>query len=94
MLVFKNFCKQKSSPLIDNGNIKEEHLGIKELHLNRRGNSLSAQNLLGFIEQNWNCSCKEDVSTYLKDVSNVSHSDAQEVLKDIHKSNVNSKVFL
>ena len=49
---FKNFCSQKNIPLIDNGNIKEEHLGVKKLHLNRRGNSLFAKNLLGFIEQN------------------------------------------
>ena len=49
---FKNFCKQKNISLIDNGNVKEEHLGVKKLHLNRRGNSLFAKNLLGFIEQN------------------------------------------
>ena len=48
----KNFCNQKNIPLIDNGNIKEEHLGVKKLHLNRRDNSLFAKNLLGFIEQN------------------------------------------
>ena len=48
----KNFCNQKNIPLIDNGNIKEEHLGVKKLHLDRRGNSLFAKNLLGFIEQN------------------------------------------
>ena len=48
----KNFCNQKNIPLIDNGNIKEEHLGVKKLHLNRRGNSLFAKNLLGFIEKN------------------------------------------
>ena len=48
----KNVCNQKNIPLIDNGNIKEEHLGVKKLHLNRRDNSLFAKNLLGFIEQN------------------------------------------
>ena len=48
----KNFCNQKNIPLIDNGNIKEEHLGVKKLHLNRRGNFLFAKNLLGFTEQN------------------------------------------
>ena len=46
----KNFCNQKNIPLIDNGNIKEEHLGVKKLQLNRRGNSLFAKNILGFIE--------------------------------------------
>ena len=48
----KNFCNQKNIPLIDNGNRKEDHLGVKKLHLNRRVNSLFAKNLLGFIEQN------------------------------------------
>ena len=48
----KNFCNQKNISLIDNGIIKEEHLGVKKLHLNRRGNSLFAKNQLGFIEQN------------------------------------------
>ena len=48
----KNFCNQKNIPLINNANIKEEHLGVKKLHLNRRGNSLFAKNLLGFIEKN------------------------------------------
>ena len=46
----KNFFNQKNIPLIDNGNIKEEHLGVKKLQLNRRGNSLFAKNILGFIE--------------------------------------------
>ena len=49
---FKNFCNQKNISLIDNGNIKEEHLGVKKLYLNRRGNSLLAKSLLDFIEQN------------------------------------------
>ena len=33
------------------------------------------------------------MSIYLEDVSNISHSDAQQVLKDIRKSNVNKLVF-
>ena len=49
---FRLFCDQKNIPLIDNDNIKEEHLGVKKLHLNKRGNSLFAKNLLVFIEQN------------------------------------------
>ena len=48
----KNFCNQKNISLIDNGNIKEEHLSVKKLHLNKRSNSLFAKNLLGFIKQN------------------------------------------
>ena len=48
----QNFCKQKNIGLIDNENLKENHLGIKKLHLNGRGNTLFAQNLLNFIEGN------------------------------------------
>ena len=47
---FRNFCSQKNISLIDDSNIREEHLGVKKLHLNRRGNYLFAKNLLGFIE--------------------------------------------
>ena len=63
------------------------------MHLNRIGNSLFAKNLLGFIEQNRNCKCKGEVSIYSEDVTNVSHSEAQQVLKDIRKGNANKLVF-
>ena len=48
----KNYCAQKKLSLINHDNIKESHLGIKKLHLNRKGNSLFAKNLLSFIESN------------------------------------------
>ena len=48
----KNFCRQKNINLISNDNIKEEHLGIKTLHLNRKGNGIFSKNLLNFIEGN------------------------------------------
>ena len=35
----------------------------------------------------------KDVSIYSEDVFNVSHSDSQQVLKDIRKSNVNKLIF-
>ena len=63
------------------------------MHLNRRGNSPFAKNLWGFIEQNWNCSRNGDVCIYSEDVTNASHSDGQQVLTDIRKSNVNKLVF-
>ena len=58
MLDLKTFVTRKKFPLIDNDNINEKQLGVKKLHLNRRGNSLFAKNLLGFIEKNWNFSWK------------------------------------
>ena len=48
----KYFYKQKNIKLILNDNLKEEHLGIKKLHLNRKGNTVFARNLLNFIEGN------------------------------------------
>ena len=48
----KNFCRQKKINLLSNDNIKEDHLGIKKLHLNRKGNSVFAKNLLNYTEGN------------------------------------------
>ena len=42
----KNFCNQKNIHLTLNANIKEEHLGLKKLHLYRKGKSIFAKNLL------------------------------------------------
>ena len=47
----KNYCSQKNIDLINNDNLKENHLGIKKLHLNRKGNTLFAKNLLNFLER-------------------------------------------
>ena len=44
----KNYCAQKKLNLINHDNIKESHLGIRKLHLNRKGNSLFPKNLLSF----------------------------------------------
>ena len=44
----KNFSNQKNIHLILNDNIKENHLDIKKLHLNRKSNSIFAKNLLNF----------------------------------------------
>ena len=46
----KNFCQQKEIGYIDNSNIIENHLGTKKLHLNSKGNTAFAKNLINFIE--------------------------------------------
>ena len=38
--------------LIVNNNLKENHLAKKKLHLNRKGDSIYAKNLIDFIEGN------------------------------------------
>ena len=44
---------QNNIGFIDNGNNKESHLGMKKLHLNRKGNSFSAKSLLDYVEYFW-----------------------------------------
>ena len=46
----KKFCMQKNIKLLSNDNIKEEHLGIKKLHLNRKGNSIFAKICYDLLE--------------------------------------------
>ena len=45
-----NFCKQNN---IDYIGIKEDHLGVKKLHFNKRGNSVFAQNLLRYFRSKY-----------------------------------------
>ena len=63
------------------------------MHLNRRGNSLFAKNLLDFIENKWISESKGDITISLEDVSNVSSLDAKQVLRGIRKSKINKLVF-
>ena len=44
-----NYCKQTNLDYIKNKNIKEEHLGNKKLHLNKKGNTVFANNLLNYL---------------------------------------------
>ena len=48
--IMKNFCQQKGIGCIDNSNITENHLGVKKLHLNSKGNTGFAKNLIDFID--------------------------------------------
>ena len=89
----KNFCRQKKINLISNDNIKEEHLGIKKLHLNRKGNSIFAKNLLNFIEGNWDISPLGDSYYESENASNTIITNAKRILRDIRTSNINRLVF-
>ena len=46
----KNFCQQKGIGYIDNSNNTENHLGMKKLHLNSKGNTEFAKNLINFVK--------------------------------------------
>ena len=41
--------------------MKENHLDIKKLLLNKKGNTLFGKNLLNFIEGNWNFRSKRGI---------------------------------
>ena len=45
----RNYCRQKDIDYIDNSNIAEDSLGVKKLHLNRKGNRFFAKNLLKYL---------------------------------------------
>ena len=45
----KNYCTQTNLDYIENNNIKEEHLGNKKLHLNKKGNTVFANKLLKYL---------------------------------------------
>ena len=76
-----------------NDKIKEEHLGIKQLHLNRKGNSVFAKYLLNFTEGNWFLSPLRDTYKENENVSNAwiaTVSGAKKTLKNICISNINT----
>ena len=92
----KNFCEQKNIGLIDNENLKENQLGLKKLHLNRKGNTLFAKNSLNFIEGKWNFRSERDVFTEengASDDSTILQSDVKNFLKNIRISNINNMIF-
>ena len=92
----KNFSNQKNINLILNDTIKEEHLGIEKLHLNRKGNSVFAKNLLNFIVGNWFLIPLKNTYNEDENVSNASIagvSDAKKTLKNINISNINKLIF-
>ena len=49
----KNYCAQTNIDFIDNNNIKQEHLGNKKLHLNKRGNTVFANSLLMYLRSSF-----------------------------------------
>ena len=48
--VICSFCRRHDINIVDNNNIESQHLGLKKLHLNRKGTSLLALNFKNYIE--------------------------------------------
>ena len=45
----KNYCQQTNLDFIDNNIMLEEHLGNRKLHLNKRRNSVLANNFIKYL---------------------------------------------
>ena len=63
----KNYCQQKHLDFIDNSNILVEHLGNRKLQLNKRGNSVLANNFIKYLQSSFSTlddfSCVRDFQT-------------------------------
>ena len=76
----KNLCAQKNIDFIDNANIKEEHLGNKKLHLNKRGNTVLANNLLKYLRSAfWDV---DFLNCYLESNNSESNSKSLDISSD------------
>ena len=86
-----NFCNQKNIDCIDDTNIKENHLDMKKLHLNNRGTSVFAQNLLRYLQLkywenvNFNCFAEIYIECKSKNLSECLTNSYKENFKDICK---------
>ena len=49
----KNCCQQKHLDFINKSNILKEHLGNRKLHLNKRGNSVLANNFIKYLRSSF-----------------------------------------
>ena len=49
----RNYCCQEDIDYVDNSDITEDSLGVKRLHLNSKGNSFFAKNLLKYLKDVW-----------------------------------------
>ena len=87
----KNFCMQKWI-----SSIKEFHLGKRKLHLNKKGNSAFAKNLLHHINMTeWSFFHYDlvTVNDYLCDTLEKGKSGTNSSLQTIRKDNLNKLIF-
>ena len=95
----KKYCTQKNIKTIENENITEEGLGMKGLHLNKRGVAKLAHNFLDFLNNN-SCekhptdqtsrACSRDGDNHnteqiLTDRNLIHHPDWVEQIQDLRK---------
>ena len=64
--------QSKNIDSIDNGNLKEEHLGQKKLHLNKKGNSILSNNFKKFLRSNFWNNCTDSNCSRINNVECIS----------------------
>ena len=90
----RNFLNQKNIDYIDNTNIKEDYLGNKKFHLNKRGNSVFPQNVLRYLPSkywenvNFSCFTVSYDECKSKSQSEDSADSFEEKLKDSRRKNL------
>ena len=92
----KNFYMQKGISFFDNSSIKEFHLGKRKLHLNKKGNSAFAKNLLHHINRtDWSFIPYDlvTVNDCLSDTLEKAKSGTNSSLQTIRKDNLNKLIF-
>ena len=86
----KNYCSQKGLGCIENNGIKEVNSGKKCLHLNKKGNSALAKNLLRYIKRKEWSALSNDVNSgndCLSVTLEKANSDVYSNLENIRKNN-------
>ena len=81
----RNYCCQEDIDYVDNSNITEDSLGVKRLHLNSKGNSFFAKNLLKYLKDVW---LSSDTTVH-HSVPKISKNSAQDNTAEEVKSQAN-----
>ena len=94
----KNYCSQTNIECIENNNVKEEHLGKKKFHLNKRGNNIFANNLLKFLRSNfWDAeflNCFVESKEHKSERHDISSDDPSfSSLKSVRRKNLRRVIF-
>ena len=92
----KYYTSQKGNDYIENTNIKEIHLGVRKLHLNKKGNSVFAKNLLNYLNKAFgdDCNCLRvswvnDDEYKFKQLNDLSEDVSVNSLKAVRLKNLN-----
>ena len=94
----RNYCSKLNIEHIENNNIKEEHLGKKILHSNKRRNTVLVNNLLKFLRSNFSdvelLNCFVESEEYKSERLDISSDDPSfSSLKPVRRKNLRRIIF-